>query len=199
MTDGAPGRTWAGWERVSPEHAIFGTLSRKTELMENCPLQTVGPPPYHLPWGPQKTEGAEWGGGGPKYRFGDYPLTVQLPEQAWWLRAGWVGSATTPIYTLAQPPPPRGGPRGPSSKIPSGRGLDCTTLWSCGREGGPRSHLDLGFPTTEGWRGAEKRQDEGLQALGTGYYRREPMVTGTRWYGGSEVQGQCEDRGSPKS
>lgn len=38
--------------------------------------------------------------------------------------------ATTPIYIWPslRLPTPRGGPWGPSSKIPSGRGLDCTTL-----------------------------------------------------------------------
>lgn len=67
------------WGQMSHLHAIFGTLSRKTVLMENHP--------YHLPLGATEAEDAEWGGG-PKNRFGGYPLTVQPPEQAWWFRAG---------------------------------------------------------------------------------------------------------------
>lgn len=131
---------------MSPEHAIFGNLSRKTELMGDLSSVDGEATPYHLPWGGTEAEGAD-GVGVPSTGLGITHLLCSLQSKHGGSGQAGLALATTPIYTLAQPPPPRGGPRGPSSKIPSGRGLDCTTLWSRGREGGPRSHLDLGFPT----------------------------------------------------
>lgn len=110
-------------------------------------MQTAGPPPHHLPWGPQKRRVLS-GVGVPGTGLGITHLLCSLQSKHGGSgRLGGLWPLPLYLYVLAQPPPSRGGPRGPSSKIPSGRGLDCTTLWSRGREGGPRSHLDLGFPT----------------------------------------------------
>lgn len=48
-TDGTPGKTRAGWGRMSPEQAIFGNLSRKTELMGELSSVDGEATPYHLP------------------------------------------------------------------------------------------------------------------------------------------------------
>lgn len=115
---------WHTWEDlgrtgVSPEHAISGTLSSKTELMENCLLMESHPLITCL-WVPQKLSGVGVGSQEQVWGLPTY-CAASRASMVVQSRLGWLWPP--PLYILwpsPRPPPPGAGHGGPPQKSPLG-------------------------------------------------------------------------------